>query len=243
MQSVTEQAVPRRPRASEYYAVNRGGGLYSEALSQRLGAGIAVAAHRLRLPPTALTLANLVLCLGASIAVIALAPRMAAGTTSAWVVGLIALLAWQVAYALDCSDGQLARVTGRASPAGARLDILCDVAAQIGLVTALSEVTVEYRPQTPIWLMAAFVGTWMVNLVTSVLQSGPQAASMVPSRALPVRLVKLVRDYGAVIALAGLVLTIAPQWTIVLLWFFTAVNGLFLLASIAFSARAALRTS
>ena len=241
MQLATEQTV--RPRAREFYAVNRGGGLYSEALSQRLGAGIAVAAQRLRLPPTVLTLANLVLCLGASVAVVLLAPRMAAGTTSAWAVGLVALIAWQVAYALDCSDGQLARVTGQASPAGARLDILCDVAAQIGLVTALSAVTVAYRPQTPVWLVAGFVGTWMVNLVASVLQSGPQAASMVPSRSPAVRLVKLIRDYGAVIALAGLVLTIAPQWTVVVLWLFTAVNGLFLLASIAFSARAALRAS
>ena len=39
---------------------------------------------------------------------------------------------------------------------------------------------------------------------------------------------------------AGLVLTVIPQWTVVVLWAFTAVNGLFLLASIAFSARAAL---
>jgi hypothetical protein len=80
----------------------------------------------------------------------------------------------------------------------------------------------------------------MVNLVTSVLQSGPQAASMMTSRSLPVRLVKLIRDYGAVIVLAGLVLTIAPQWTVVLLIAFSVVNGGFLLASIAFAARASL---
>jgi hypothetical protein len=28
-----------------------------------------------------------------------------------------------------------------------------------------------------------------------------------------------------------------PQWTVALLWVFTAINGLFLLASIAFTAR------
>jgi hypothetical protein len=66
---------------------------------------------------------------------------------------------------------------------------------------------------------------------------------MVPSRSWPVRVVKLIRDYGAVIAFAGLVLTIAPQWTVVVLWLFTVVNGGFLLASIAFSARAALHHS
>jgi phosphatidylglycerophosphate synthase len=142
-----------------------------------------------------------------------------------------------VAYALDCADGQLARVTDRTSPAGARLDVLCDVAAQIGLVTALSAVAVAYRPGTPTWLVAAFAGTWMVNLVTSVMQAGPAAASMVPSRAPLVRTVKLVRDYGAVVLFAGLVLAIIPQWTVVVLWAFTAVNGAFLLASILFTAR------
>jgi phosphatidylglycerophosphate synthase len=166
---------------------------------------------------------------------------VAAGELAAWVVGLLALVGWQVAYALDCADGQLARVIGRANPAGARVDVLADVAAQIAMVTALSATAVAQRPSTPVWLVAAFAGTWMVNLVTSVMQSGPHAASMVPSTALPVRLVKLVRDYGAVIFVAGLVLAVAPQWTVWLIAAFTVVNGGFLLASIAFAARAALR--
>lgn len=240
MQSVTDASpgVPAaRPRPADFYAVNRGGGLYSEAISQRLGALIAYGSNRSGWSPTALTLINLVIGLAASVSVVALATRAANGTVTSWAVGLAALIGWQVAYAFDCADGQLARVTGRTSSAGARLDILCDVAAQIGLVTALSVVAVAYRPSTPVWLVAVFAGTWMVNLVTSVMQSGPNAASMMPSRSPMVRLVKLVRDYGAVILVAGLVLTFAPQWTVVVLWAFTAVNGLFLLASIAFTSR------
>jgi phosphatidylglycerophosphate synthase len=240
MRSVAE--VPaRQPRMGDFLATNRGGGLYSEAVSQRLGAVIALAGHRLGLAPTVLTLLNLGLGLAASVTVVALAPRAAAGSVPAWAVGLLALVAWQIAYAFDCADGQLARVTGRTSPAGARLDVLCDIAAQIGLVAALSAMAVAYRPGTPVWLVAVFVGTWMVNLLTSVMQSGPYSASMMPSRSLPVRVIKLVRDYGAVILLAGLVLTFAPQWTIAVVWAFTTVNGLFLLASIAFSARSSLR--
>jgi phosphatidylglycerophosphate synthase len=225
----------------DYYATNRGGGLFSEVLSQRAGAVIAYTAGRLGLPPTGLTLANLVLGLAVSVTVVALAGPVAAGTVPAWPVGLLALIGWQVAYAFDCADGQLARVSGRTSPAGARLDILCDVAAQIALVTALAATAVAQRPGTPAWLVAAFAGSWMVNLVTSVLQSGAPAGSMVTSRSLPVRVVKLVRDYGAVIALAGLVLTVAPAWTVAVLVAFTVVNGGFLVASIAFTARAALR--
>lgn len=237
MHSEITSAEPTRPGFGDFYRVNRGGGLFSEALSQRLGAAIALAAHRLGLSPTTLTIANLVLGLAVSSVVVACAER--APDHGLWAIGLLALVGWQVAYGLDCADGQLARVTQRTSPVGARVDVLCDVAAQIGLVTALSAVAVAVRPTTPVWLVAAFAGTWMVNLVTSVMQSGPSAASMVTSTALPVRVVKLVRDYGAVITVAGLVLTVVPRATPWLIAAFTLINGGFLLASIAFAARRA----
>jgi phosphatidylglycerophosphate synthase len=227
--------------AADFYAVNRGGGLFSEAVSQRLGARISVFANKHRLAPTVLTVANLGLGCLVSFAVIAAAGPVAEGRVWAWPIGLLALLGWQIAYGLDCADGQLARVTGQTSPAGARIDVLCDVAAQIALVAALAATAEAQVPETPAWLLAAFAGTWMVNLVTSVMQSGPQAASMVTSTSLPVRVVKLVRDYGAVIFAAGLVLTLVPQWTIWLVGLFTLVNAAFLAASIAFSGREALR--
>lgn len=238
---MTTSAEPARPRAADFYRTNRGGGLYSEAISQRIGAAIAMAADRLGLSPTALTLTNLVTGLAVSVTAVALAGKVVAGAVPAWVVGLLALVGWQLAYALDCADGQLARVTGQGSPAGARVDVLCDVAAQVGLATALSATAVAQRPGTPVWLLTVFAGSMLVNLMTSVLQSGASAASMVPSTSLPVRLVKLIRDYGAITLAAGLVLAFAPAvmvWVIVAL---TVVNGGFLLASIAFAARAALR--
>lgn len=233
--------ISERPTAADFYATNRGGGLFSEAVSQRFGAHIALAGHRLGASPTALTVGNLIVGLATSVTVVALAGRVADGAVPAWAVGLLALVGWQVAYAFDCADGQLARVTGRTGPSGARVDILCDVAAQIALVTALAATASAQRPGTPAWLLAAFAGTWMVNLVTSVLQSGPQAASMVTSTSLPVRVVKLIRDYGAVIAAAGLVLAVAPALAVWVIVAFTVVNGGFLAASIAFSARSALR--
>ena len=233
-ESVTGSAATLRPR--DFLAVNRGGGLYSEAVSQPLGSAIAYGAGRMGLSPSALTLVNLVLGVATSVSVVVLAPRMATGAVPAWAVGLAALVAWQVAYALDCADGQLARATGQASAAGARLDVLCDVAAHIALVSALVSVTYAYRPGTPAWLGAAFAGTWMVNLVTSVMQSGPNAASMVPSRTPAVRVVKLVRDPGAVFLVVGVVIAAVPQWTVVMVWAFTALNGAFLLASIVFAA-------
>ncbi|MFE9651432.1 CDP-alcohol phosphatidyltransferase family protein [Micromonospora sp. NPDC006431] len=234
-------ADPSRPAVADFHRVNRGGGLFSESVSQWIGAVFALAAQRLGLRPTALTLTNLVLGLATSVTVVALAGPVAANDVPAWAVGLVALVGWQLAYALDCADGQLARVTGQGSAAGARVDVLCDVAAQIALVAALGATAVAQRPSTPTWLMVVFAGTWMVNLVTSVMQAGPNAASMVTSSSFPVRLVKLVRDYGAVIFLAGLVLAVAPALTIWLVVAFTIVNGGFLLASITFSARTSLR--
>jgi phosphatidylglycerophosphate synthase len=231
-----------RPRtAADFLAVNRGGGLFSEAVSQRIGAHIAVFAHKRGLAPTVLTVANLGLGCLVSFAVVAAAGPVADGEVWAWPIGLLALVGWQLAYALDCADGQLARATGQSSPAGARVDVLCDVASQIALVAALAATAEAQVPETPGWLLAAFAGTWMVNLVTSVMQAGPSAASMVTSTSTPVRVVKLVRDYGAVVFLAGGVLIVAPQWTIWFVGLFTLVNAAFLAASIAFAGRESLR--
>ena len=241
MTTPSPQAEPATPTAADYYASNRGGGLFSEFLGQRIGARVAVFAHKHKLAPTVLTVANLGVSCLVSVAVVALAQPVADGRVWAWPVGLLALVGWHIAYALDCADGQLARVTGQTSSAGARIDVLCDVAGQIALVAALAATAAAQVPETPAWLLAAFAGTWMVNLVTSVMQSGPNAASMVTSTSTPVRVAKLVRDYGAVIFLAGVVLTVAPHWMVWLVGLFTLINGAFLAASIAFSGREALR--
>jgi phosphatidylglycerophosphate synthase len=230
-------APPTAPTAADFRARHRGGGLFTETVNQRLGSYLCVAAYRRHLTPTALTLLNLAIGLGTSIAVGLLAGPMHHGTVPAAVVGLGALLLWQLAYSLDCADGQLARVTGRASPAGARVDILCDVALQISLVAAVATVASAYRP-VPAWLVAAFAGTWMVNLVTSVLQQGAAAQSLVTSRSPLVRMVKLVRDYGTVVTVLALAIALVPRWMIWVMAAFTVVNGLFLLASIAAAARA-----
>ena len=204
----------------DFLAVNRGGGLYSEAVSQRLGALIASLGHRLGLSPAAISVGNVLIGLSASVL----------SGVIGW--GSFALVGWQLAYAFDCADGQLARVTGRASPAGARLDVLCDLVVQISVVTAIS----AFCPSAPGWVLALFAGTWLVNLVTSVLQS-TYPLSLVPSAALPVRLVKLTRDYGFVILVAGLTLTLRPQWTFGLVLALTVLNGTFLFATLLRSPR------
>lgn len=212
-------------RVADFYAANRGGGLYSAAVSQRLGALLALAAARGGFSPTALTLASLV------IAVVSSLLLMFAGRVGA----LLALLGWQLAYALDCADGQLARVTKQASPAGARADVLCDVASHIALVTAL--VTVA-RP--PTWLGAVFAGSWMVSIITSVLASRP-SPSLITSGHLFFRILKLLRDYGALVLVAGVVALFFPSFLIWYLAVLAVFNVAFLGASIFQAARMALR--
>jgi phosphatidylglycerophosphate synthase len=229
-----------QPTAADFRARRRSAGLFTDTVSQRLGSYLSVAAYRLGLHPTVLTLANLVLGIGAVVLVGALAPLAHAGRVPSWWMGLGALVLWQLAYALDCADGQLARFTGKAGPAGARVDILCDVAIQIALVAAVATVNHAYHPGTPDWLVAVFAGTWMVNLVTSVLQQGGAGGSLITSDSPVVKLVKLVRDYGAVVTVVGLVLAFAPQWTVGLMVAFAVVNGGFLFASIAAAARTSL---
>ncbi len=230
-----------RPRAADFRARHRGGGLFTETVNQRLGSYLCVPAHRLGLAPTVLTLANLVVGLAAALLVGGLATRMVGGAVPAVAVGLGGLVLWQLAYSLDCADGQLARVTGVASPAGGRVDVLCDVALQIALVTAVAAVGRAYTPGVPIALVAGFAGTWMVNLVTSVLQQGALAASLVNGTgSAAVRVIKLARDYGVAVTVIGLVLAFAPQWTVGLMAVFVVVNGGYLLTAIVAAARATL---
>lgn len=230
---------PRPPhRPADFLAANRGGGL-ATLLDQRGGALFAYAAWRIGLKPTHLTLLNLVLGLAASAGVIAYLPAARDGAPW-WPVALGALVLWHAAYMLDCADGQLARVTGTGSDAGARVDILCDVAIQTSVVAVVVAVADAYTPWLPAWAGAAFAALWMTNLVTSVMAKDDASVSMVTSTGLAVRVIKLVRDYGFVITVIALALAWPASMAAVLLCF-GAVNALFLLASIAVNARATLR--
>ncbi|MBO3735315.1 CDP-alcohol phosphatidyltransferase family protein [Glycomyces niveus] len=233
---MSEQRPSHRP--ADFLAAHRGGGL-ATLLDQRGAAYFAYAAWRMGLKPTHLSFVNLLLGVGASAGVIAYLPAARDGAPW-WPVAIAALVIWQVAYMLDCADGQLARVTGTGSDAGARVDILCDIAIQASVVSVVVAVTSAYTPELPAWCGAAFAALWMTNLVTAVMAKEDDGVSMVKSTNINVRLIKLVRDYGFIIVVIALAL-IWPELMAVVLLGFGAVNALFLLASIASNARASLR--
>jgi hypothetical protein len=191
-------AAPGTLRYADFLSHKRGGYLMTYHVSQRVGAAFALAAHRAGAAPTALTLINLVISLGTAALTIAVTPAAHAGHLPWWPIAIVVLIAWQVAYALDCADGQLARAAGLGSAAGGRVDILCDVAAQT-------------------------------------------ASSMVSSKNIVVEIVKLIRDAAVIFLVMPLILIVNPGWMVWFVAFFAAVNALFLAASIAFTARDALR--
>jgi phosphatidylglycerophosphate synthase len=230
------------PSAADFRAMARAdAGLFTQLVNYPVAARLCVPAYRLRVRPTVLTIANLVLGVGASVLVIVTAESVAAHSRTAVVVGVVAWLVWQVAYCFDCSDGQLARVASMSTAAGGRLDVLCDIAVQVSMVAAVAAVTTAARPGVPSWLVAAFAGSWMVNLVTSVMAKEGTNTSLITSGSLPVRLVKLIRDYGFMITVIAAAVAVRPAAMVWVMTFFAVVNCSFLLASIGQTSRAGLR--
>jgi phosphatidylglycerophosphate synthase len=236
---VTGTPAGQAPAAGQFRAQARAdAAMFTRRVNYPVAAWLCVLAYRVRLRPTVLTLANLVLGCAGSVLVIVAASAVAAERLPAAVIGVTAWLVWQLAYCCDCADGQLARVTGTSTAAGGRLDVLCDIAVQIVLVTATAVIAGAARPGLPVWLPVAFAGTWMVNLVTSVMARHGTNTSLRTSTAWPVQAVKLIRDYGFTLTLIALVITVEPAWVVWVTAGFTLVNGGFLVASIAQSARA-----
>lgn len=230
------------PRASAFRAVARAdAGLFTHLVDYPVAARVALLAYRLGVRPSALTLGNLLLGIGGSVGVIAVAPQLDRPVVHVS-VGVAAWLVWQLAYCLDCADGQLARVSGASSPAGGRLDVLCDIAVQVMLVAAVIAVSASTGPGYPVWLPGVFAASWMTNMVTSVMAKEGTNVSLVRSRSVPVLIAKMARDYGFIVTVIPATILVAPAAMVWVMAGFTLVNAGFLLASIAQAARAAWRS-
>ncbi|GIJ52278.1 hypothetical protein Val02_91640 [Virgisporangium aliadipatigenens] len=221
-----------RPGAAEFLARNGGGGLFTRLVNQRIGSYLCVPAFRLGLAPTVLTVTNLVLGSAGSVLLLVQGPASAG---YAW-------LLWQLAYSFDCADGQLARVTGRTGPAGARVDVLCDAAVQISLVVAVSSVVSTVSPDAPDWLAPAFAGVWIANMLApQSYVRGSAEGSLFGHEENPLaRLGGLLTDYGSVVTVFGFVLAVEPKWTVALIQVFVTVHCVLLLVRIAVAASASM---
>lgn len=225
--------VEARPTLGECYSAARqargGGFLYTQTVSDRLGTVVAATGMRLGAHPTYLTLVNLVLGIGGSVAV--MAGRSPDQTAPLLVAGVVL---WQAAYIFDCADGQLARATGKTSAYGGSVDVLVDVAVQISVVVAVSSVILS-RHEIPGLFVVLFASAWNLNFVTFLLTKGDDQVShsLIGRRSALVSVAKLLRDYGFVILVLGTWLLASPRTLLVPVMVVTATNLVLLVGYIA----------
>jgi phosphatidylglycerophosphate synthase len=186
------------------------------AVNQRVAAAMAPIAIRLDLSPNAISVLNLGVGLATSAVVLVTiesGPR--------WLAGLVGLLGWQLAYSLDCLDGQIARAREMTSPEGAVLDLLCDFGVQLSVVFVLLTVGLAYvDPVVRGPLGVALCGGWLLQPyyagIAERLGRGSQRAKPSPLRTL--------RDYGLYVLILPLVMPIAPHAIVAIIGRIAAVN-------------------
>lgn len=91
--------------------------LMTRWVSQRIGSVVAASAFRFKVGPNAVTVTGLLIML------VACVPYVLGDAPADWI---LAAVLWQIGFAFDCADGQLARATGTTGPFGAWLDVACD---------------------------------------------------------------------------------------------------------------------
>lgn len=134
-------------------------------LSQPFGSVIAVAAHVLRLSPNAVTLLGLLVMLAASATF-----ALCGGTGGA----ILAALLFQLGFAFDCADGQLARATKRQSPFGGWLDVSCDHIRQGCICLALTVLVPTKVGYLCIALLLAGMSVFLHTVMSIKVTAPPQ---------------------------------------------------------------------
>ncbi|WP_329655739.1 CDP-alcohol phosphatidyltransferase family protein [Phenylobacterium sp.] len=137
------------------------GPFWSWMIFERIGGGLAYCFARLGVPPAAATL------LGGAAGVSG-AILLGVASTPIHLVGALTLLL--LSYALDCSDGQLARATRRESARGAWMDVAVD-SVVIAFVTASLTYALLDGNRSAISLMlgGAFGASRTASLFTSTI--------------------------------------------------------------------------
>lgn len=206
----------------------RGGALFFTRRVNR-PAGSLVAAL---LFPTQVT-PNIVSVVGFGLHIVAAALVVtAAGPLSVWLqLGVIVL--WQVAFSLDCADGQLARARGAATPFGAWLDIFLDVVTHVLVYGALVLQCVRILGldgSVATLVTSAVMGGHLIQLFTSWGHGPLGSEPAMPDPPTWLRLAMVARqllDYGWFLFAAAVLLA----WPRLLLAFLLVSAGLHLASS------------
>jgi CDP-alcohol phosphatidyltransferase len=194
-------------------AYRSGGGVATDGLHARIGLVCADLALRLRLHPRAVTL------LGGICATSGSALSIAGITSDSVLLRIVGVALWHIAYAFDCADGQVARLTGLASPVGARLDLMMDfVAHGMVLMVILFELSGAVAG-------IAFSAVWFAGLlVAATSPPTPQPGRVSGSKSGRARWVcRQFADYGTQLILLSIGV-IFESAGIPIVWFLFGTN-------------------
>jgi phosphatidylglycerophosphate synthase len=182
-----------------------GGYWWTMRVNQTAGAYLARAGIRLGVHPNHVSLLTPLVGAATSLAV-----ALIYGS-SPLVAGVIGLLGWQLAYSLDCADGQIARATGQVSPRGALLDLLCDFVLHVAVVFAgLRVVSVSLSGDTTL-LSVLITAAWLIApYYKGVLELLPDGMKSVGTSA-AYSFLRHTRDFGLYVAVLPIAIVIGGE--------------------------------
>lgn len=173
----------------------KGGFPWTRVVSQRIGAVLALLALRLGLHPSTLSWTSLGLGVGSAGVAIVLLPAQRG------LAGVLVLLGWQLAYGVDCADGQVARATRSTSVAGARLDLTADFVVHTATAATLV-VASDGRVSSLVAVTAGMLYAFAL-FDEATGRHGDAAAPTVDRAGLGYTVISVVRDAGVQRAAAG----------------------------------------
>jgi len=157
----------------------RGAPAYSRFVNRRIGRYLAAAAYQAGLSPNAVTGVSALFTFSGIALLVALPPSWGQG------VAITALLV--LGYAWDSADGQVARLTGRGSPAGEWLDHVVDAIKVVTLPLALAVGLTVHDVVAPVWLLVPLVSAvtssvlFFAMILTEQLRRAHSVRSVAPT--------------------------------------------------------------
>ncbi|AWB88044.1 CDP-alcohol phosphatidyltransferase [Mycetocola zhujimingii] len=191
----------------------KGVSLYSRHVNRPLGRMLAAALHSVGASPNQVTLLSAIATTAGLAVLVSQRPGLA--------VGIVVALLLALGFALDSADGQVARLSGRQSPAGEWLDHVVDAAKMVAVHGCVFVAAWLHTSVETLWLSIPlvfqvistllFAGGTLLELIERSL---PARREVVPSRPSTVRAVGLLpADYG-VLCLSFVVWGFTPVFVV-----------------------------
>ena len=162
-----------------------------------------------------------------------------------WWGGWAALVLWTLAYALDCADGQLARLTGKTSEYGARVDVIADYVAQALLVSSVA-VVIAHSSHVPLVFVTLTCCVWFFGTFAAVLRRSDtvEGHKLLAQSRLGVGLVlRTLLDTALINLVLGTWMVVSPTTVVVPGLGFGLLNATYIAASLLREVKSSLQSS